>query len=72
VTEPPRQKVERLRAQARAARLAQSTSTFDRVIEVGRRVANRAHKAMVYTLIGASGRVFPFFPGGVLIEAEQG
>lgn len=53
--ETPRQKVERLRAQARAARLAQSGNAFDRIIERGRRVANSAHKVMIYTLITASG-----------------
>ncbi|OKL61629.1 hypothetical protein UA08_03867 [Talaromyces atroroseus] len=53
--ETPRQKVERLRAQARAAKLAQSTTAFDRIIERGRRVANGAHKVMIYTLITASG-----------------
>lgn len=53
--ETPREKVERLRAQARAARVAQSTSHVDRLIDVGRRFANRAHKVMVYTLIAASG-----------------
>lgn len=53
--ETPRQKVERLRAQARAARLAQTGNAFDRIIERGRRVANSAHKVMIYTLITASG-----------------
>lgn len=53
--ETPKQKVERLRAQARAARMAQSSSGLDRWIEVGRRFANRAHKGMVYSLIVASG-----------------
>ncbi|EEA25798.1 hypothetical protein TMatcc_005967 [Talaromyces marneffei ATCC 18224] len=53
--ETPRQKVERLRAQARSARLAQSGNAFDRIIERGRRVANSAHKVMIYTLITASG-----------------
>lgn len=53
--ETPKQKVERLRAQARAARMAQSSSGVDRWIEVGRRFANRAHKGMVYSLIVASG-----------------
>ncbi|PYH29424.1 cytochrome c oxidase assembly protein COX14 [Aspergillus neoniger CBS 115656] len=52
--ESPKEKVERLRAQARAARLAQSTSRVDQMIEVGRRFANKAHKTMVYTLIAAS------------------
>jgi hypothetical protein len=55
-TETPRQKVERLRAQARAARLAQSTSRVDRIIEGGRKWANQAHKVMIYSLIAASGR----------------
>ncbi|KAF7589869.1 hypothetical protein BBP40_003581 [Aspergillus hancockii] len=53
--ETPKEKVERLRAQARAARLAQSTSRVDMLIDVGRRFANKAHKAMVYSLIAASG-----------------
>ncbi|RAK99723.1 cytochrome c oxidase assembly protein COX14 [Aspergillus ibericus CBS 121593] len=53
--ETPKEKVERLRAQARAARLAQSTSRVDNMIEIGRRFANKAHKTMVYTLIAASG-----------------
>ncbi|KAL4880030.1 cytochrome oxidase c assembly-domain-containing protein [Aspergillus karnatakaensis] len=53
--ETPKEKVERLRAQARAARLAQSTSRMDQVVDFGRRFANKAHKGMVYTLITASG-----------------
>lgn len=53
--ETPKQKVERLRAQARAARVAQGSSRIDRVVDVGREVANRAHKVMVYSLIAASG-----------------
>ncbi|KAL5332502.1 cytochrome oxidase c assembly-domain-containing protein [Aspergillus crustosus] len=53
--ETPKEKVERLRAQARAARLEQSTSRMDQVVDIGRRFANKAHKGMVYTLITASG-----------------
>jgi hypothetical protein len=53
--ETPKEKVERLRAQARAARLKQSTSRAEQVIDFGRRFANKAHKGMVYTLITASG-----------------
>ncbi|KAL2866759.1 cytochrome c oxidase assembly protein COX14 [Aspergillus lucknowensis] len=53
--ETPREKVERLRAQARAARIQRSTSRTDQMIEIGRRFANKAHKTMVYTLIAASG-----------------
>lgn len=53
--ETPKQKVERLRAQARAARMAQSSSGIDRWLDVGRKFANRAHKGMVYSLIAASG-----------------
>ncbi|CAI7579457.1 unnamed protein product [Penicillium pancosmium] len=53
--ETPKQKVERLRAQARASRVAQSSSGSDRLIEFGRKFANRAHKGMVYSLIVASG-----------------
>lgn len=58
--ETPKEKVRRLRAQHQAARMAQSASGTDRWIEVGRLVANKAHKGMVYTLIAASGKlVFP-------------
>ncbi|KAL2821047.1 cytochrome oxidase c assembly-domain-containing protein [Aspergillus granulosus] len=53
--ETPKEKVERLRAQARAARIKQSTSRADQMIDFGRRFANKAHKGMVYTLITASG-----------------
>ncbi|KAJ5247061.1 hypothetical protein N7468_002044 [Penicillium chermesinum] len=53
--ETPKQKVERLRAQARAARAAQASSGADRWIETGRRFANKAHKGVVYSLIAASG-----------------
>ena len=51
--ESPKQKVERLRAQARSSR--QTGSSLDRMIDVGREVANKAHKVMVYSLITASG-----------------
>ncbi|KAL2824604.1 cytochrome oxidase c assembly-domain-containing protein [Aspergillus cavernicola] len=53
--ETPKDKVDRLRAQARAARIAQSTSRMDQAVDFGRRFANKAHKTMVYTLIAASG-----------------
>lgn len=53
--ETPKQKVERLRAQARAARMAQSSSGMDRWIAVARKFSNRAHKGMVYSLIAVSG-----------------
>ncbi|KAL4919367.1 cytochrome oxidase c assembly-domain-containing protein [Aspergillus aurantiobrunneus] len=53
--ETPKEKVERLRAQARAARIAQSTSRMDQAVNFGRRFADKAHKTMVYTLIAASG-----------------
>jgi hypothetical protein len=56
--ETPRQKVERLRAQARAARLSQKSSLVDRIIERGGRAANGAHKVIIYTLIAASGMSF--------------
>jgi hypothetical protein len=61
--ETPKQKVERLRAQARAARMAQQSSGVDRWIESGRRFANRAHKGMVYSLIVASGTYRAFCLG---------
>ena len=57
--ETPQQKVERLRAQARAARIAQSSSGIDRFLDAGREVANKAHKVMVYSLIAASGMSRP-------------
>lgn len=57
--ETPKEKVERLRAQARAARKTQAAgSSADRWIESGRKFANKAHKGMVYSLIAASG-TFP-------------
>lgn len=58
--ETPKQKVERLRAQARSR---QTGSSLDRVIEVGREVANKAHKVMVYSLITASGTPLSLSPG---------
>ena len=61
--ETPKQKVERLRAQARAARMARSSSGIDRWLEIGRRVANKTHKGMVYSLIVASG-MFLVLVGG--------
>lgn len=55
--ETARERVDRLRAQTRAARMAQGAGTgVDRMIERGRRVANRAHKTMVYALIATSGK----------------
>lgn len=56
--ETPKQKVERLRAQAKAARMAQSSSGLDRFIGAGRELANKAHKVTVYSLIAASGAFF--------------
>ncbi|CAG8039402.1 unnamed protein product [Penicillium salamii] len=54
--ETPKEKVERLRAQARATKKAQAAgSGADRWIEFGRKFANRAHKGLVYSLIAASG-----------------
>ena len=54
--ETPKEKVERLRAQARATRKAQAAgSGADRWIEFGRKFANKAHKGLVYSLIAASG-----------------
>ncbi|OJD23899.1 hypothetical protein ACJ73_04747 [Blastomyces percursus] len=53
--ETPKQKVERLRAQARAARYAKAFTPMDRVMSKGRVWADRAHKVTVYTLITASG-----------------
>lgn len=53
--ETPKQRVERLRAEARAARLAASTSRVDTIIEKGRNIANRVHKVVIYGLIAASG-----------------
>lgn len=52
--ETPREKVERLRAQARANRVVKE-SLVDRLVASGQKVANKAHKGMVYTLIAATG-----------------
>ncbi|OJD15118.1 hypothetical protein AJ78_04603 [Emergomyces pasteurianus Ep9510] len=53
--ETPKQKVERLRAEARAARYAKAFTPMDRFMPKGRVWADRAHKVTVYTLIAASG-----------------
>ncbi|KAI5284442.1 hypothetical protein KEM54_001328 [Ascosphaera aggregata] len=55
--ETPKQKVERLRAQARAARMAKNFNPIDRVIGGGRVWADRLHRVTVFTLIAASGIV---------------
>ena len=67
--ETPKQKVERLRAQAKAARMAQSSSGFDRFLGAGRDLANKAHKVTVYSLIAASG-MFPFVSRSRLNEGQ--
>ncbi|OAX80707.1 hypothetical protein ACJ72_04960 [Emergomyces africanus] len=53
--ETPKQKVERLRVEARAARYAKAFTPMDRLMSKGRIWADRAHKVTVYTLIAASG-----------------
>ncbi|KAM5449638.1 hypothetical protein MaudCBS49596_004759 [Microsporum audouinii] len=53
--ETPREKVERLRAQARANRIAKSFSPMDRIVNSGRTWADRFHRAAVFSLIAASG-----------------
>ncbi|EGE03599.1 hypothetical protein TEQG_02629 [Trichophyton equinum CBS 127.97] len=53
--ETPREKVERLRAQARANRIAQSFSPMDKIVNSGRTWADRFHRGAVYSLIAASG-----------------
>ncbi|EFQ97769.1 hypothetical protein MGYG_00810 [Nannizzia gypsea CBS 118893] len=53
--ETPREKVERLRAQARANRIAQSFSPMDKIVNSGRTWADRFHRAAVFSLIAASG-----------------
>lgn len=55
--ETPKQKVERLRAEARAARYSKAFTPMDRIMSKGRIWADRAHKITVYTLITASGTV---------------
>ncbi|PGH13642.1 hypothetical protein AJ79_03490 [Helicocarpus griseus UAMH5409] len=53
--ESPKQKVERLRAEARASRYAKTFTPMDRFMANGRIWADRAHRVTVYTLIAASG-----------------
>ncbi|PGH21357.1 hypothetical protein AJ80_03274 [Polytolypa hystricis UAMH7299] len=53
--ETPKQKVERLRAEARAARIAKSSSPIDRALAKGRTWADRAHRAAVVSLLAVSG-----------------
>ncbi|EEP76783.1 predicted protein [Uncinocarpus reesii 1704] len=52
--ETPKQKVERLRAEARAARIAKSSSPLDRFIGKGRVWADRLHRITVFSIIAAS------------------
>ncbi len=53
--ETPQQRVQRLRAAHLRAKAAQM-SRFDRVIELGRRFFDSAHKATVIGLVGLTGR----------------
>lgn len=53
--ETPKQKVERLRAEARAARIANTFSPVDRIIHRGRIWADRAHRFTVISLLAFSG-----------------
>lgn len=57
--ETARQKVERLRAEARATRLRRDASPLDRFLGGARAWADRLHRATVFTLIAASGMFFP-------------
>ena len=52
--ETPQQKIARLRAAASRARTGKE-STFDSVVRVGRRWADRAHRLTAYSLIGLTG-----------------
>lgn len=58
--ETPKQKVERLRAEARRARIEKSSSPTDRFLARGRVWADRAHKVTIYSLIAASGMAYQF------------
>ncbi|KAF3491127.1 uncharacterized protein GIQ15_00644 [Arthroderma uncinatum] len=53
--ETAKEKVERLRAQARANRISKSFSPMDRIVNSGRTWADRFHRAAVFSLITASG-----------------
>ncbi|KAK2873333.1 hypothetical protein FQN49_002429 [Arthroderma sp. PD_2] len=53
--ETAKEKVERLRAQARANRISKSFSPMDRIVHSGRTWADRFHRAAVFSLITASG-----------------
>lgn len=52
--ETPQQKIARLRAAAAMARTGKE-STFDSVVRVGRKWADRAHRVTAYSLIGLTG-----------------
>jgi hypothetical protein len=52
--ETPQQKIARLKAASRRAKLAQET-TFDKIVIRGRAFADRAHRVTVYSLITISG-----------------
>lgn len=57
--ETPQQKIARLRAAAAATR-AGKESQFDKVVRVGRRFADGAHRATAYSLIGLTGKILSF------------
>lgn len=60
--ETPKQKVERLRAQSRAAKAAAQYSPVDRIVDRGRLWADRAHRIVAVGLIGFSGTTSPSLP----------
>lgn len=60
--ETPQQKVARLRKAAQRAREARTTR-YDRLVLKGRRWADGAHRATVYTLVAATG---PYPPNGCI------
>ncbi|KEQ80540.1 hypothetical protein M438DRAFT_281600 [Aureobasidium pullulans EXF-150] len=71
--ETPQQKIARLRAAASRARTGKE-STFDSVVRVGRRWADRAHRLTAYSLIGLtviSGVTASFAIGDMLMHNRR-
>ena len=69
--ETPKQKVERLRAEARRARIEKTSSPIDRFLARGRVWADRAHKVTIYSLIAASGKAYQFSHVLLLVFEES-
>jgi hypothetical protein len=69
--ETPQEKVARLRAAARAAKVKQSMSLVDRMLDRGRVWADISHRVVTYGLIGFTGKsILPPLPRSRVLPLE--